>query len=92
MTNSELKEALFTREPVMHMGIRYDYVSAVIYRTVKGKLQITAELMDRASHSTTVVHAKAVQRIGAEGGTSSALRAPSPQGEGSEEEPPQGGD
>lgn len=85
MTNAELKEALFTREPVMHMGIRYDYVSAVIYRTVKGKLQITAELMDRSSHSTTVVHAKAAQRIGAEG-------APSPQGEGSEEEPPQGSD
>ena len=63
MTNSELKEALFTREPVMHMGIRYDYVSAVIYRTVKGKLQITAELMDSAGHSTTVVHAGKVEKV-----------------------------
>lgn len=63
MTNSELKEALFTREPVMHMGIRYDYVSAVIYRTVKGKLQITAELMDGIGHSTTVVHASKVEKV-----------------------------
>lgn len=92
MNNDELKKALFTREPVMHMGIRYDYVSAVIYRTVNGKLQITAELTDGPSHSTIVVHAKAAQRIGAEGGASSALRAPYPQGEGSEEEPPQGSD
>ena len=63
MTNSELKEALFSREHVQHMGIKYDYVSAIIYRTVNGKLQITAELMDRASHSTTVVHASKVEKV-----------------------------
>lgn len=63
MTNSELKEALFSRQPVMHMGVRYDYVSAIIYRTVKGNLQITAELTDGPSHSTSVVHAAKVEAI-----------------------------
>ena len=63
MTNSELKEALFSREPVQHMGIKYDYVSAIIYRTVKSKLQITAELTDGPSHSTTVVHASKVEKV-----------------------------
>jgi len=63
MTNSELKEALFSREPVQHMGIKYDYVSAIIYRTVKGNLQITAELTDGPSHSTTVVHASKVEKV-----------------------------
>lgn len=63
MTNSELKEALFSREPVQHMGIKYDYVSAIIYRTVKGNLQITAELTDGPSHSTTVVHANKVEKV-----------------------------
>ena len=63
MTNSELKETLFSREPVQHMGIKYDYVSAIIYRTVKGKLQITAELTDGPSHSTTVVHASKVEKV-----------------------------
>lgn len=63
MTNSELKEALFSREPVMHIGIRYDYVSAIIYRTVNGSLQITAELTDGPSHSTTVVHASKVEKV-----------------------------
>lgn len=61
MTNSELKEALFSRQPVMHMGVRYDYVSAIIYRVAEGKLVITAELTDSISRSTSVVPAGKVQ-------------------------------
>ena len=62
MSNAELKEALFSREPVVHMGTRYDYVSGIIYRTCKGQLYITAELMDTEGNSVTVAHADKVER------------------------------
>lgn len=65
MNNAELKEALFSREPVVHMGTRYDYVSGIIYRTCKGQLYITAELMDKAGNSVTIVRADKVQRAAA---------------------------
>ena len=65
MSNAELKEALFSREPVMHMGTRYDYVSGIIYRTCKGQLYITAELMDTAGNSVTIVHADKVEKVSA---------------------------
>lgn len=63
MSNSELKEALFTRQPVQHMGIRYDYVSAIIYRTYKRELYITAELTDAKANSVTIVHAAKVEAV-----------------------------
>lgn len=63
MSNAELKEALFSREPVVHMGTRYDYVSAIIYRVCKGELYITAELEDRCGHSVTIVHAEKVEKV-----------------------------
>lgn len=62
MTNAELKEALFSREPVSFLGTPYDYVSAVIYRTCHGKLYITAELMDEKGNSVTIAHAEKVER------------------------------
>lgn len=63
MTNAELKEALFSREPVVHMGTRYDYVSGIIYRTCKGQLYITAELMDAKGNSVTIVHGEKVEKV-----------------------------
>lgn len=63
MSNAELKEALFSREPVVHMGTRYDYVSGIIYRVCKGELYITAELSDRRGHSVTIVHAEKVEKV-----------------------------
>jgi len=63
MTNSELKAALLSGEPVMRLGIRYSCVSAIIYRAYRGEIHITAELRDRCDHSVTIVHAKEVQRI-----------------------------
>lgn len=65
MSNAELKEALFSREPVVHMGTRYDYVSGIIYRTCKGELYITAELMDVKGNSVTIAHADKVERVAA---------------------------
>lgn len=67
MTNEELKIALQTRRPVIAklpaMGeIEYAYVSAIIYRRDdKGKIYITAELMDRCLHSVTVIHPEAIR-------------------------------
>lgn len=64
MSNEELKRALFSREPVTHMGTEYAYVSAIIYRMCKGKLYITAELADKNGHSVTIVHADKVKAVG----------------------------
>lgn len=63
MSNAELKEALFSKEPVMHMGIEYRCVSGIIYRVCKGELYITAELSDRCGHSVTIVHAERVEKV-----------------------------
>lgn len=63
MSNAELKAALCTRCPVMHMGIRYDYVSAVIYRTLGGEIYITAELYDRERGEEVIVHAADIEPL-----------------------------
>lgn len=63
MTNQELKAALHTRCPVMHMGIRYDYVSAVIYRTIGGEIYITAELYSRERGEEIIVHAADIEPL-----------------------------
>ncbi|MBQ9686283.1 MAG: hypothetical protein IJV41_07050 [Oscillospiraceae bacterium] len=63
MTNAELKQALFSKEPVMHMGTEYECVSAIIYRVCKGELYITAELSDRSGHSVTIVHGEKVEKV-----------------------------
>lgn len=47
MTNDELKEALFSGCQVEHRGIVYKCVSAIIYRNKGGKLDISAELLDK---------------------------------------------
>ena len=62
MSNSELKEALYSREPVCFLGMQYDYVSAVIYCVCQGELYITVELMDKKSNSVTIAHAEKVER------------------------------
>ena len=63
MNNAELKQALFSKEPVVHMGTEYKCVSAIIYRVCKGELYITAELEDRCGHSVTIVHAEKVEKV-----------------------------
>ena len=62
MSNNELKEALYSREPVCFLGMQYDYVSAVIYRVCQGELYITAELMDVKENSVTITRAEQVER------------------------------
>ena len=52
MTNEEVKQALVTGKPVIYFvplvgDVRYDRVSAVIYRIINGELAVTGELEGR---------------------------------------------
>lgn len=60
MTNEEVKQALSNGKPVIYFvplvgDVRYDRVSAVIYRIINGELAVTAELEDRKGRSTATV-------------------------------------
>ena len=61
MTNSEAKEALKNRTPVIYNNIEYLYISAIIYRYDKNlNLVISAELTDKCKHSVTIAQLKDV--------------------------------
>ena len=61
MTNSEAKEALKNRTPVIFNNTEYLYISAVIYRYDKNNnLVISAELTDKCKHSVTIAQLKDV--------------------------------
>ena len=61
MTNSEAKEALKNRTPVIYNNIEYLYISAIIYRYDKNNnLVISAELADKCKHSVTIAQLKDV--------------------------------
>lgn len=63
MTNEELKAALFSGCPVEHNGIVYKCVSGIIYRNKGGKLDISAELMDKNLNSVSIVNPKRVKEV-----------------------------
>ena len=61
MTNSEAKEALINRTPVIYNGIEYLYISAIIYRYDDNRnLVISAELADKCKRSVTIARLKDV--------------------------------
>ena len=61
MTNSEAKEALKNRTPVIYNNIEYLYISAIIYRYDDNhNLNISAELADKCKHSVTFAQLKDV--------------------------------
>ena len=61
MTNSEAKEALKNRTPVIYNNIEYLYISAIIYRYDKNNnLVISAELADKCKYSVTIAQLKDV--------------------------------
>ena len=62
MTNEELKNALFSGEPVRYNGITYRKISAIIYRADRGQLLISAELLDACGNSVTIAPASRVSR------------------------------
>ena len=61
MTNSEAKDALKNRTPVIFNNTEYLYISAIIYRYDKNNnLVISAELADKCKHSVTIAQLKDV--------------------------------
>ncbi len=69
MTNSEAKAALLEECPVIHAGITYQRITALIYRKAgQGKgIQVTAELLDRNGRAVVIVPVDKIER-----GTSNA--------------------
>lgn len=63
MTNEELKAALFSCCPVEHNGIVYKCVSGIIYRNKGGKLDISAELLDKNNNSISIVNPAKVKEV-----------------------------
>lgn len=63
MTNEQLKEALFSGCQVEHNGIIYKCVSGIIYRNKGGKLDISAELMDKNNNSVSIVNPAKVKEV-----------------------------
>lgn len=66
MTNEEVKQALVTGKPVIYYvplvgDVRYDRVSAVIYRIINGELAVTAELEDKKGRLTATVRIDRLQ-------------------------------
>lgn len=47
MNNAEIKDALMDGRRVVHNGIVYDKVSAIIYRNIGGKVVVSAEMLDK---------------------------------------------
>jgi hypothetical protein len=62
MNNNELKEAFVARRPVVHNGIIYERISAIIYRLrPNGTIYTEAELMDKCGHSVSIVSPERVK-------------------------------
>lgn len=65
MTTDEAKAAWKSGAPVMCKGIRYDEISALIYRKERqsGKMVMTVELLDHCGHSAVVVLPNEVSEV-----------------------------
>lgn len=66
MTNEELKAALFSGCPIvadspLYGKIKYKCVSAIIYRNKGGKLDVSAELLDKNNNSVSIVNPKYIE-------------------------------
>lgn len=63
MTNEQLKEVLFSGCQVEHRGIIYKCVSGIIYRNKGGKLDISAELLDKNGNSVSIVEPYLIKEV-----------------------------
>ena len=68
MTNEELKAALFSGCPVvadlpLHGRIECKCVSAIIYRNKGGKLDVSAELLDKNNNGVLIVEPALVKEV-----------------------------
>lgn len=61
MTNQEARDAMLNRSPVVHKGLEFSRISAIIYRpTEDGGIRVTVELADKCGHSVTIANTKDV--------------------------------
>ncbi len=63
MNNAEIKNALYSKVGVVHNGIRYACISAVIYRVENGKLQISGEMRSISGNSVTVAPVERIKAV-----------------------------
>lgn len=69
MTSDQIKDAIHKFKPVKHNGIKYDRITAYIYRAVEThkrgvyKIVLQCELLDMRANSVTVVEAEKVELI-----------------------------
>lgn len=59
MTAEEAKKCLYSKQAVMCNDIRYDEISAIIYRLDSNKnIVISAELLDKSKRSVVIARIK----------------------------------
>lgn len=69
MTSEEIKNAMHQFAPVRYNGVRYDRITAYIYRAVetqkrgKYKIVLQCELLDLCGNSVTVAEAEKVELV-----------------------------
>lgn len=63
MNNAEARDSMLGKSPVVHNGLKYSYISAIIYRpTDDGTVRVTVELTDKCGHSVTIATVKDVTK------------------------------
>lgn len=62
MTGPEAKTHLLNRTPVIHNGITYNRITAIIYRCdADNNILVSAELLDKNNHSVIIARLKDVK-------------------------------
>lgn len=64
MTNSELKQALFSAVPVRYNGIEYQRVCEIVYRRPVNEVIVSAGLMDKNTNCIVYAKPEKVEAVG----------------------------
>lgn len=64
MTAEEAKKCLYSKQAVICNDVRYDEISAIIYRLDNNKnIMVSAELLDKSKRSVVIARIKDVQIV-----------------------------
>lgn len=63
MNSEELKNALLNGFPVDYDGITFKCVSAIVYRNKNGKIDISAEVLDKNNNSVCYVDPRKLKEV-----------------------------
>ena len=61
MDKTEAKDAFLAQRPVVHQGITYKKISALIYRIKSGAVSLSLELIDKNDNSVTIAAPEKVE-------------------------------